>query len=107
MRSRQRTLVRRLNTGAHRRCLTGEVCLEKTDMDKQPIYLTEEELIGITGLRRRRAQFNWLIKNGFKAIIRADGKPIVSRSHFESIMGGVNSAIKNLCVPEPDYEALP
>ena len=76
-------------------------------MDKQLIYLTEEELIGITGLRRYRAQFNWLIKNGFKVIIRADGKPIVSRTHFESIMGGVNTAIKTLCAPEPNYKALP
>jgi hypothetical protein len=76
-------------------------------MNEQPIYLTEEELIGITGLRRKRAQFNWLIKNGFKAIMRADGKPIVSRTHFESVMGGINTALKRLRAPEPDYSALP
>ncbi|NGP52125.1 DUF4224 domain-containing protein [Thioalkalivibrio sp. XN8] len=74
-------------------------------MINQPIYLTDRELEAITGRRRSSAQIRWLRSNGFLCIRRGDGRPLVSRSHFEAVMGGILPA-PCLDYPEPDFEAL-
>ena len=75
-------------------------------MNTEPIYLTTDELYGITGLRRASAQFRWFISNGFKAVKRANGFPVVSRAHFLVVMGGIRFETYP-DYPEPDFDALP
>jgi hypothetical protein len=69
------------------------------------IYLTAEELRGISGYQNQSAQFRWLRQNGFTALPRADGKPLVSRAHFEAKMGGLLSPSKSQTY-EPNFGAL-
>lgn len=66
------------------------------------LHLTYDELVSITGRTQYAAQLRWLRTNGFVAKARADGVPLVSRRHFESVMGGVDSKAS----AEPDYGAL-
>ncbi len=49
------------------------------------ITLTYKELKAITGRVKSSAQIKWLRKHGFTVLPRADGKPLVSRNHFETI----------------------
>ena len=55
----------------------------------EPINLTAEEIQEITGRRMPSAQIRWFRKNGFTVLPRADGKPLISRAHFLSKMGGL------------------
>jgi hypothetical protein len=71
----------------------------------QPVYLTDCELEAITGRRRSSAQFRWLRANGFLCLRRGDGRPLVSRSHFEAVMGGISWSLR-AAPPEPDFDAL-
>jgi hypothetical protein len=71
----------------------------------RPIHLTDSELEAITGRRRSSAQLRWLRANGFLCIRRGNGRPLVSRSHFEAVMGGISRAVK-APTPEPDFDAL-
>ena len=69
------------------------------------IYLTAEELQGITGLKKPTAQVRALRKMGFQFITRADGSPLMSRSHFELHMCGLplSGSSEN---DEPDFSSL-
>lgn len=69
------------------------------------IFLSQEEIQQITGFKRSFAQVRWLQENGFEVKIRADGSPLVSRSHFELIMGGIIPA-DNGRACEPDFSAI-
>lgn len=64
-----------------------------------PIYLTFEEIKGITGYIKSSAQIRWLRMNGFTILLRADGKPLLSRAHFELKMGGLSNSSK-----QQDYQ---
>ena len=70
-----------------------------------PIYLTIEELKEITGRVKASAQFRWLRSQGFTVLLRADGRPLVSRNHFEAMMGGQHYQTKAE-VYEPDFSSL-
>jgi hypothetical protein len=70
------------------------------------IYLTSEELQAITGRVRPSAQVKWFRANGFTVLERADGMPLVSRAHFELVMGGVESHEGRNREVEPDYDSL-
>ena len=70
-----------------------------------PIYLTIEELKEITGRVKASAQIRWLRSQGFTVLPRADGRPLVSRNHFEAMMGGQHYQSKAE-VHEPDFSAL-
>ena len=70
-----------------------------------PIYLTVEELRGITGRMKAAAQIRWLRRHGFTVLARADGKPLVSRAHFESRMGGFGTGAEPPEV-EPDFRTF-
>ena len=48
------------------------------------MFLTQEELQQLTGYKKPALQRRWLIDNGYNFDIRADGRPIVSRAHFEA-----------------------
>lgn len=70
-----------------------------------PIYLTIEELKEITGRVNATAQIKWLRSQGFTVLLRADGRPLVSRNHFEAMMGGQHYQSKAQ-VYEPDFSTL-
>ncbi len=53
-----------------------------------PINLTPVEVIAVTGRIKPSAQLRWFQQMGFVVLLRADGKPLVSRAHFEAKMGG-------------------
>ena len=69
------------------------------------LTLAFEELKSITGRVKASAQIKWLRRNGFTVLPRADGKPLVSRNHFETIMNGHVSVSRNKLI-EPDYSSL-
>ena len=70
-----------------------------------PIYLTAEELKGITGYVTAAAQIRWLRLNRFFYVVRADGKPLVSRDHFQLRMGGLITP-EQINAFEPDFRSL-
>ncbi|MBL4573846.1 MAG: DUF4224 domain-containing protein [Gammaproteobacteria bacterium] len=70
-----------------------------------PINLTSDELKEVTGRQKSTAQLRWLRRNGFTALLRADGIPLVSRAHFEAKMGGYLPGTKPQNF-EPNYGAL-
>lgn len=51
------------------------------------LILNQEELFALTGRRRYRAQSRAFTRMGISCWLRPDGFPIVSRTHFEEIMG--------------------
>lgn len=73
--------------------------------DLEPLVLTERELEGVTGKKRRRKQAAWLIENGFKFKARANGSLVVSRRHFEYVMGGILDRTF-IGFPEPDFDTI-
>lgn len=74
-------------------------------MDLEPLYLTHDELTGITGAKRRARQVEWLRENGFQFKTRVDGSLLVSRRHYEHVMGGILDRMY-IGFPEPDFDAL-
>jgi hypothetical protein len=61
------------------------------------IVLSLEELKSICGYRGKRhpqarTLIAWLRNNGFQFKIGIDGYPIVSRGHYEAVMGGAPRA---------------
>ena len=75
------------------------------EMMMLPIYLTIEELREITGRVKASAQIRWLRGQGFTVVPRADGRPLVSRSHFETVMGGQHYSSKPKDY-QPDFSTL-
>ena len=52
------------------------------------LTLTHDELVRITGKQRYKAQAKQLARMGIEHRLSATGEPIVSRAHFERVMGG-------------------
>lgn len=69
------------------------------------IFLTVDELAGITGFIKSSAQLKWLRQNGFTALKSKNGRPIVSRAHFEAKMGGLLPGTKPQSF-EPNFGAI-
>lgn len=46
------------------------------------LFLTDAELVDLTGLSQAAAQIKWLRKYGIKVYRRVDGKPRVPRAAF-------------------------
>ena len=65
-----------------------------------PIYLTEEEIRGITRRKKHAAQIRALTCMGIDCRVRLDGSPCVSRLAYERNMGGVDP--KNTREESPD-----
>ncbi|NKB32539.1 MAG: DUF4224 domain-containing protein [Pseudomonadales bacterium] len=69
------------------------------------INLTKKELKKITARVKPAAQLRWLRRNGFTALLRADGTPLVSRAHFEAKMDGYLTGKKHQTC-EPNFGAV-
>jgi hypothetical protein len=68
------------------------------------MFLSEDELTSLTGMKRREARVRALRTMGVEHRIRPDGRVIVLRSHIESLLGGTRGTI--VSIPEPDWSAL-
>lgn len=68
------------------------------------VVLTDVELRQVTGLSRYRAQARALARMGISYRLRPDGFPLVSRVHFEEIMGTEHSRARP--EPKPNWSAL-
>lgn len=73
--------------------------------DAKPIYLTEAEISGVTGRVKPTAQLKWLTAEGIKAKRRADGTVLVSRAHFEEVMGD-RGTVRRRTSRKPNFDAL-
>lgn len=65
------------------------------------MFLTEEELVELTGKKIARCQIQVLSRLGIRFIVNGMGKVIVSRSHAEKQLGGTPAKMTT----EPDWEA--
>lgn len=68
--------------------------------------LTSQEIQEITGRQKSSAQIRCLQQMGFVVKPRADGKPIVSRAHFEECMGVKSGTSPPKQNPQPDFGAI-
>ncbi|MCW8917176.1 MAG: DUF4224 domain-containing protein [Magnetovibrio sp.] len=78
-------------------------------MTHPPIYLTASEIREVTGYRQPGRQIRHLRDQyGLLVKIRADGTPLVARSHFNRAMGGTVEEITNQtkATDEPDFSSL-
>ncbi len=57
--------------------------------DLETMFLTPEEIVQASGYRRRRFQERWCFENGVMFLRRRDGSLLISRRHFEYVMGGM------------------
>jgi hypothetical protein len=69
------------------------------------LILSHDELCMLTGRRRYSAQAKALARMGISHRLRPDGFPVVSRAHFEEIMGA-ESTSRPHTASEPDWSAL-
>jgi hypothetical protein len=53
------------------------------------VFLTAEELVDLTGLKRPSAQYGWLERNGWPVERDARGRPLLLRSVVVARLGGV------------------
>lgn len=67
------------------------------------MFLTADEIRELTGLKNASAQLKQLRAMGIEAVIRADGKPVVSRTAVELRLGGMAALQSG---QEPDWGAL-
>jgi len=62
------------------------------------LILTQEEIVSITGRKRYTAQARQLARMGIEHRLNAAGGPIVSRRHFEQVMGAQVGSTDGDCV---------
>jgi len=67
--------------------------------------LTREEVIAITGRRRKSAQCKWLRDNGIKFKPNALGHPQIGRAYYDQLAG--SSGRRRGAASEPNWGALP
>ena len=48
------------------------------------MFLTRTEIESLTGYKTGARQCRWLAANGYSFDVRADGRPALSRDHYES-----------------------
>lgn len=53
------------------------------------MFLSADEIAGLTGLQRPRAQLSWLRANGWPVEEDAAGRPVLLRAVVEARMGAV------------------
>ena len=68
------------------------------------MFLTKDEIIGLTGCKQTHKQVKWLNQRAYKYDISAIGKPIVLKAHIEERLSG--SEHKNKRSQEPDFSRL-
>lgn len=74
-------------------------------MSDVALILSYAEVSAITGRSRYRAQAKALTRLGISHRVRPDGFPIVSRTHFEEIMG-VEFRTRPSSATEPNWSAM-
>jgi hypothetical protein len=50
------------------------------------MFLTADELVELTGLKRPGAQVRWLAAAGIRCLVAADGRPRVLRAEVERLL---------------------
>jgi hypothetical protein len=71
------------------------------------MFLTDDEVISLTGRKRRDAQVKALRYMGIEHRTRADGSVVVLAEHVNKILGGIPTTEKPLRDKvEPNWEAL-
>lgn len=72
------------------------------------MFLTPDELIELTGKRRRDAQVRALRFMGIEHRPRPDGSVVVLRAHVEQVLGLVDGALgkKKVKDVEPDWSMI-
>lgn len=70
------------------------------------MFLTDDELFGLTGAKRRESRVRALRAMGIEHRLRPDGHVIVLRSHVETLLGGAAGSIVAVAGTEPDWSAL-
>jgi hypothetical protein len=73
--------------------------------DLETMFLTPDEIIQATGYKQRRCQERWCFENGVTFMRRCNGSLLISRRHFEHLMGGMIDAI-GATYQEPDYSSV-
>ena len=48
------------------------------------MFLTAEQIAQLTGYQKPALQRQWLAQNRYSFDVRADGRPMVSRAHYEA-----------------------
>jgi len=67
------------------------------------MFLSQANLVALTGYKRRSKVAVWLKQNGFVFVLGIDGWPRVSRAHFDLRMNGEVRSAKRV---EPNMKAL-
>jgi hypothetical protein len=70
------------------------------------VFLTDDELFGLTGAKRHEGRVRALRTMGIEHRVRPDGRVIVLRSHVEALLGGAPGPIVSVADLEPDWSAL-
>jgi hypothetical protein len=70
------------------------------------LFLTDEELLSLTGYRIARYQVAWLTNRGWKFETNAAGAPRVARAYFERKMVGEASTAEPPLAARHDFGAL-
>jgi hypothetical protein len=68
------------------------------------LVLSAAELYALTGYQMPKYQIKWLLAEGFKHRVGADGHPRVDRDHYRKVMGG--EIQKERKKTEPDFSGL-
>lgn len=69
-------------------------------------FLTAEEMRELTGRALHKRQREWLQAEGWKFTTNAAGRPIVSRSHMEAMLGGTKIDTAEACIHRPNFDAI-
>ncbi len=48
------------------------------------MFLSQSDIVELTGYQKPALQRRWLAENNYSFDVRADGRPVVSRAHYES-----------------------
>lgn len=68
-------------------------------------FLRAEEIRGVTGRVRYRAQIRWFQNNGVVALQDADGRPVVSRAALSEKLGATDRT-KGVRATEPNWSEI-
>lgn len=85
-------------------CLHSPVSDER--MSATDLFLTDPELVDLTGYRVSRYQVAWLTNRGWKFVTNAAGAPRVARAYFERKMVGEASSAEPPLPARHNFGAL-
>lgn len=70
------------------------------------MFLTEEELLELTGRQRRDAQVKMLRHMGIDHRVRADGTVVVLKTHIDKVFGGIAEQTVKVKRVEPNWSGV-